>query len=165
MSIAFNWRDVSSKRLRDLVVRRHGWVYLLTVGLWVVAATYVLTAKDVALAHIPETPTTSPLVGLSLTLGQPNNITYQVLSPTNAKVTVSYLDEQGQAKLYTGPSPWSLTLKTSDIGFTAGVTALSASDSVSCRISVDGKVTDEKTGTGASASVSCNLVAFHRLSG
>ncbi|MEY8017420.1 MmpS family transport accessory protein [Mycobacterium servetii] len=67
---------------------------------------------------------------------------YEALSRSNAEITISYLDETGQTRLYIGASPWSITVKTSDIGFAAGATAVSADGPLTCRIRVDGRLAD-----------------------
>ena len=156
-SLVSNWSG-------DFLVRRHGWVWVLIIGLWAAAGSYVLTQKDVAVEH-PAEPTQSPLANMALMLGKPKDITYEALSRSNAEVTVSYLDETGQAKLYIGASPWSMTVKTSDIGFAAGVTAVSVDGPLTCRISVDGRLADEKTDAGTRPSVSCSLLAFRKATG
>lgn len=156
-SLVSNWSG-------DFLVRRHGWVWVLIIGIWAAAGLYVLTQKDVAVEH-PAEPSQSPLAHMALALGKPKDITYEVLSRGNAEITVSYLDETGQARLYIGSSPWSITVKTSDIGFAAGVSAVSVGEPLTCRISVDGRLTDEKTDVGTRPSVSCSLLAFRKATG
>ncbi|TDZ76200.1 putative membrane protein mmpS4 [Mycobacteroides salmoniphilum] len=135
------------------------WVYPVLIALWIAAGTYMITSPKVALPDTAASPTARPASMLSLS--QPKTVTYEV-SSGGKPITVSYLDEKGQSKLFTGAAPWRTSVTTNDFGFAAGITALSA-DTVTCRITVDGKVADEKTDTGRDPSVSCNLVAFQKL--
>lgn len=146
-------------RLVVWLIERQRWIYPVLAVLWVAAGTYITTAPKVALPTPEVTPTTQAVSAMSLS--QPKTVMYEV-SSEGRPVTVSYLDEKGQSKLFNGPAPWRTSLTTSDLAFAAGVTAIST-NTVTCRITVDGKVADEKTDTGRTPSVSCNLVAFQKL--
>ncbi|WP_234802931.1 MmpS family transport accessory protein [Mycobacteroides salmoniphilum] len=141
-------------------LRRELCVYPLLVAVWIAAVTYVLTAKQVALPVL-ETPVEPARA--ALTLSTPKKVTYEVGTTAGHPVTVSYLDGGGQSRLYSGAAPWRTGLTTDDLAFAAGVTALSLADTVTCRIRVDGQVADEKSDSGANPSVSCNLLAFQKL--
>ncbi|MFA4080950.1 MmpS family protein [Mycobacteroides salmoniphilum] len=146
-------------RLVVRLIARQRWIYPVLVALWIAAGTYITTAPKVALPTPEATPTAQAISAMSLS--QPKTVSYEV-SSNGQPVTVSYLDEKGQSKLFNGPAPWRTSLTTSDLGFAAGVTAIST-DTVTCRITVDGTVADEKTDAGRTPSVSCNLVAFQKL--
>lgn len=152
------------RRLRlstTAALERGLWVYPLVMLAWFAAGTYILTAPPMALpTH--ETPVEPERA--ALTLSEPKSVVYEVRSTSGRPITVSYLDAAGRSRLYTGTSPWRTSLTTNDLAFAAGVTALSTSDTVTCRIRVDGNVADEKSDTGISPSVSCNLIAFQKLS-
>jgi len=141
-------------------LRREFWVYLLLAAVWIAAVGYVLTAKEVALP-VEEKP--AEPARAALTLPTPKKVVYEVGTTAGHPVTVSYLDGAGQSRLYSGAAPWRTGLTTDDIAFAAGVTALSTSDTITCRIKVDGQLTDEKTDSGLNPSVSCNLLAFQKL--
>ncbi|MGL6234604.1 MAG: MmpS family transport accessory protein [Segniliparus sp.] len=130
--------------------------------LWIAAATYVLISKDVALPAGNKEPKQPPLASLSLS-SNAKNVAYEVLAPAGQEVTVSYLDEKAQTQLFSGPAPWRSIVTTRDIGFAAGVTALSKNGPLTCRIKVDDQTIDEKTDGGSDPSVSCNLVGFQKL--
>lgn len=142
-------------------VSRGLWVYPLLVVVWLSAGVYVLTTPQMALP-VHDRPLEPARA--ALTLSSPKAVVYEVNSASGRPITVSYLDAAGQSRLYSGASPWRTSLSTDDIAFAAGVTALSTSDTVTCRIRVDGRVADEKADTGISPSVSCNLIAFQKLS-
>ncbi|SKY71737.1 MmpS family transport accessory protein [Mycobacteroides abscessus] len=146
-------------RLVGWLIARQRWIYPVLVVLWAAAGTHITTAPKVALPTAEVAPTAQAVSAMSLS--QPKTVTYEV-SSGGQPVTVSYLDEKGQSRLFNGPAPWHTSLTTSDFGFTAGVTAISTG-TVTCRITVDGKVADEKTDVSRTPSVSCNLVAFQKL--
>ncbi|WP_078282429.1 MmpS family transport accessory protein [Mycobacteroides franklinii] len=146
-------------RVVGWLIARQRWIYPVLIALWLAAGTYITTAPKVALPTPETAPTAQPVSAMSLS--QPKTVTYEV-SSGGAPVTVSYLDEKGQSRLFNGAAPWHTSLTTSDFGFAAGVTAISTG-TVTCRITVDGKVADEKTDTSRTPSVSCNLVAFQKL--
>lgn len=151
-----------SRSKQYALIRPQDWAYLMIAVLWIAAGTYVLTSKDVALPAGNKEPKQPPLASLSLSLN-PKNVAYEALAPAGQEVTVSYLDEKAKTQLFIGPAPWRSIVTTRDIGFVAGVTVLTQNGPVTCRISVDGQVIDEKTGTGENPSVSCNLVGFQKL--
>ena len=83
-------------------------------------------------------------------------VTYEITGPPNASGRVSYLDVNGKT-IEAGFSslPWSATVSTTDPGMLANVVAQGDSDTIGCRITVDGVVKDEKTSTGVNAQTFC----------
>jgi hypothetical protein len=144
------------------LIKPQDWAYLMIAALWIAAGTYVLTSKDAALPAGNKEPKQPPLASLSFS-SNPKNVTYEAFAPARQEVTISYLDEKAQTQLFVGPAPWRSIVTTRDIGFVAGMTVLTQNGPVTCRISVDGQVVDEKTGSGENPSVSCNLVGFQKL--
>lgn len=143
------------------LIDRQRWIYPLLAAMWVATGLYLGTTPKVALPTEEAQPT-APAPNPMMALSKPKKVVYEA-SSAGQPLTVSYLDEKGQSKIYRGPTPWQTSLSTSDFGFAAGVTAL-AQGSITCRILVDGKVEDEKTDTGRDPNVSCNLFAFQKLS-
>ncbi|WP_343600881.1 MmpS family transport accessory protein [Mycobacterium sp.] len=83
-------------------------------------------------------------------------VTYQVVGPAGTVGHVSYLDENAQphgADFAT--LPWSYTVTTTLPGVFANVVAQGDSDTISCRIVVDGEVRDEQSASGLNAQVFC----------
>ncbi|WP_313884531.1 MmpS family transport accessory protein [Mycobacteroides sp. CBMA 271] len=150
-----------SRRFWDVFVERQGWVFALIAVLWMATGTYVLGSPKLALPNRSETP--KPAVNAGFSMPKPKTVTYQVTSTGGAPVTVSYLDDAGQSRLYSGDAPWQTTVTTNDFAFAAGVTAISANNKVTCRIDVEGEVADEKSESGSHPTVSCNLLAFRKI--
>jgi hypothetical protein len=149
------------RRERKPLFHPHDWVYITIAALWVAAATFVTTSKDVALPSGDKEPTQPPLP--SLQASDTRTVTYEAFATAGETVTVSYLDEHGQAQRFVGPAPWQGVVTTHDIGFAAGMTTMAEQGTVSCKISVDGQILDEKTDNDANPSVSCDLLAFQKL--
>src|SRR6202008_3321157 len=76
----------------------------------------------------------------------PKNITLEVFGGTGTVATSNYLDFNVQPQqVLNAALPWSLTMVTTQPGAFSSLVAQGDSDSLSCRISVDGEVKDERT--------------------
>jgi hypothetical protein len=85
----------------------------------------------------------------------PKVVTYQIFG-TGSSATINYLDLDAQPqKTADAPLPWSLTLTTTAPAASPNVTAQSDGNSISCRITVDGVVKDERTSDGVNAQTFC----------
>lgn len=75
----------------------------------------------------------------------PKRITLEVFGDSGAVATINYVDinVQPQQVLNT-PLPWSLTMVTTQPGAFSNLVAQGNSDSLGCRITVDGDVKDER---------------------
>jgi len=70
--------------------------------------------------------------------------------------TINYLDLDAQPqKALNAPLPWSLTLTTTAPAASPNIIAQSDGNSISCRITVDGVVKDERTTDGVNAQTFC----------
>jgi hypothetical protein len=88
----------------------------------------------------------------------PKRMTYEVFGPPGTVATISYFDVNAEPQKALGVRlPWSLTFATSSATAVASVVAQGDSDSIGCRIVVDGVVKAEKTSNEVSAFVSCLL--------
>lgn len=71
---------------------------------------------------------------------------------------INYLDLDAKPqKLDNAPLPWTLTLETSAAAAAPILLAQGDGDSITCRITVDDEVKDERTATGISALTSCSV--------
>ena len=85
----------------------------------------------------------------------PKVVTYQIFG-TGSSATINYLDLDAQPqKTASAPLPWSLTLTTTAPAASPNITAQSDGTSISCRITVDGVVKDERTSDGVNAQTFC----------
>jgi hypothetical protein len=78
----------------------------------------------------------------------PKHITYEVTAPSGGKVSVNYLDQDGQPHLVdNAPLPWSYTVVTTLPSMSANIVAQGdrAMHQLRCRVIVDGKVRDDRS--------------------
>ena len=86
----------------------------------------------------------------------PKEVKYEIFGLPGATATINYLDLDAQPqKAENVALPWSLTLTTTAPAASANIVAQGDGDSISCRISVDGVVKDEKTTDGLNAQTFC----------
>jgi hypothetical protein len=83
-------------------------------------------------------------------------VTYEVLGPVGTVGHVSYLDAdaQPQAADFT-TLPWSHTVTTTLPGVFAAVVAQGNSDTIGCRLAVDGQLRDEQSANNLNAQTFC----------
>ena len=85
---------------------------------------------------------------------------YEVFGPTGTVALISYFDGQGNVKSARGVNlPWSLEFPVTTAASIGSVAAQGDSDSIGCRITIDGVVKSEKITQQASAFASCILKA------
>jgi len=88
----------------------------------------------------------------------PKQVTYEVFGPAGAVATINYLDLSANPQSVKGASlPWLLTLTTTAPATSPILLAQGNADSIGCRITVDGKVKDEKSATGVDAFTFCQV--------
>ncbi|MUL49420.1 hypothetical protein FZI85_20595 [Mycobacterium sp. CBMA293] len=85
----------------------------------------------------------------------PKIVTYEVFGSADTAV-INYLDLNGQPQRVVNASlPWSLTLQTTAPSATPNILAQADGPSISCRVTVDHVVKDERTATGVNAETFC----------
>lgn len=83
-------------------------------------------------------------------------VTYEVFGPAGTVGHVSYLDENAQPQGANFTTlPWSHTVTTTLPGVFAAVVAQGNSDTVGCRIVVDGQVREEQSASSFNAQIFC----------
>ena len=83
---------------------------------------------------------------------------YEVFGPPGTVAQISYFDGEGDVKNARGvPLPWSLDFPITTAASIGSVAAQGDSDSIGCRISIDGVVKAEKITQQVSAFASCML--------
>jgi hypothetical protein len=86
----------------------------------------------------------------------PKEVIYQIFGDAGAVATINYLDLDAQPqKVENTALPWSLTLTTTAPAASPNIVAQGDGDSISCRITVDGVIKDEKTTDGLNAQTFC----------
>lgn len=87
---------------------------------------------------------------------QPKTVTYEVFGPAGSNATINYLDLSANPQSVKSTAlPWSLTLSTTSPSVAPNLLAQATTESVSCRITVDGEVKDERTSHGVDAFTFC----------
>ena len=90
----------------------------------------------------------------------PKHLTYEVFGPPGTVATISYFDVDGEPRFVRGASlPWSLNLAFTQAAVVGNIVAQGDSDSIGCRIVVDGEVKAEQISNEVNAFTSCLLKA------
>jgi hypothetical protein len=85
----------------------------------------------------------------------PKEVKYEIFG-TGSVATINYLDLDAQPqKAENVPLPWSLDLTTTAPAASPNIVAQSDGGSISCRITVDGVVKDQRTTDGVNAQTFC----------
>lgn len=86
----------------------------------------------------------------------PKVVVYEIMGPPGAVATVNYLNLDAEPQIARDVTlPWTLTLKTTAPAAAANIVAQGDSDTIGCRITVDGVVKDERWSSGISAQTFC----------
>jgi Mycobacterium membrane protein len=86
----------------------------------------------------------------------PKVVRYDIFGPAGTVATINYLDLQAQPQEVRDVTlPWSLTLTTTAPAASANIVAQGDSDSIGCRITVNGVVKDEKVSDEVNAQTFC----------
>ncbi len=86
----------------------------------------------------------------------PKDVIYEVFGPAGTRGQVNYLDERSQPQHADFESlPWSFTISTKLTSIFANVVAQGDSDTIGCRIIVNGEVRDEQSVTTHDAQAFC----------
>jgi hypothetical protein len=90
----------------------------------------------------------------------PKHLTYEVFGPPGTVATISYFDIDGDPRFVKGASlPWSLEFAFTQAAVVGNVVAQGDSDSIGCRIVVDGEVKAERVSNEVNAFTFCSLKA------
>ncbi len=136
---------------------RRAWIPLVIVIVVAIAAFGVFRLHGV----FGKTELTRPGSGLAndtKPFNPPKQVTYQIFGPPEGAVaTINYLDLDAQPPQIARDItlPWSLTLTTTAPAASANIVAQGDTDTIGCRILVDGVLKDEKTSTGVNAQTFC----------
>ena len=85
----------------------------------------------------------------------PKVVKYEIFG-TGAQATINYLDLDAQPqKAENAALPWTLTLTTTAPAASPNIIAQSDGNTITCRITVDGVVKDERTSDGLNAQTFC----------
>ena len=86
----------------------------------------------------------------------PKRVLYEIFGPAGAVADINYLDEQAQPQRVGGVRlPWSFEIVTTLTAVLANVIAQGNTDSIGCRITVNGVVRDQESENRYHAQTSC----------
>jgi hypothetical protein len=86
----------------------------------------------------------------------PKRVLFEVFGSPGAVATINYLDEHAQPqRVDDTPLPWSHTLTTTDPTLFADLRAQGDSDTLTCRITVNGIVKDERSTDDVNGYIAC----------
>ncbi|MEE6140120.1 MmpS family transport accessory protein [Mycobacterium sp. 050128] len=129
------------------------WLPILIVVAAAVAAVTVMKARSIFGSDaIMVTPRGSSDTAESF---NPKVVTYEVFGSAGTAV-INYLDlDATPQRVVEATLPWSLTLRTTAPAATPNILAQGDGDSISCRITVNDQVKDERVATGVNAETFC----------
>lgn len=86
----------------------------------------------------------------------PKTVTYEIFGPPGAVATINYLNLDAEPQIARDVTlPWSLELTTTAPAAGANIVAQGDSDTIGCRITIDGVIKDERVSNGVSAQTFC----------
>jgi hypothetical protein len=86
----------------------------------------------------------------------PKHVLYEISGPTGTVATINYLDADAQPhEADVATLPWSLTIVTTLSAVVANIVAQGDSETLGCRITVNGVVRDERVVEAHHAQTSC----------
>ncbi|MFE7722392.1 MmpS family transport accessory protein [Nocardia rhizosphaerihabitans] len=126
------------------------------------AASSIQSAAPEAPGSVPPVaPGSIPPLTPGKSTGKGKNITYEIISDAAELSSVTYFDGNSEMQQEaSATAPWSKSITNSSTVALIGLGAQTNGSSVTCRITVDGKVADEQTATGKFAVVNCTAAAF-----
>ncbi|MBV9090479.1 MAG: hypothetical protein JO044_11350 [Mycobacteriaceae bacterium] len=133
---------------------RRVWMALVIVVVVAIAAFCVYRFHGV----FGRTELTRPGMGLANDTKpfNPKRVTYEIFGPEGTVATINYLDLQAQPQEVKDTTlPWSLTLTTTAPAASANIVAQGDSNTIGCRITVNGDVKDEKVSNEVNAQTFC----------
>lgn len=132
------------------------WLPVLVVVAVVVGAVAVANLRSVFGSH---GAVVTPIDADTAENFTPKVVTYEIFG-SGRSATINYADLDGKPQR-TGevPLPWSLTLETTLPSVMPNIMAQGDGQSISCRVTVDDEVKDERTAEGMNAATYCLVKA------
>ena len=136
-------------------VLKRGWIPLLIVVVVAIAGFTVYRVRGVFGSNNETTRAGAGLANDPKPF-DPKRVTYEIFGPEGTVATINYLDLDAQPREVKDTTlPWSLTMTTTAPAASANVVAQGDSDTIGCRITVNGEVKDEKSSDEVDAQTFC----------
>ena len=152
--MAKSTKSPRAKQFSFTNLARRFWIPLLILAVVVVATFTVMRVRTffgagdgsgIASAKVDDTKPFDPKV-----------VVYEIYGEPGAYADVNYLDLDAQPQRLDGVTlPWSLRLQTTAPSVFPNIVAQGNGDSITCRITVDDELKDERTSTGVNAQTFC----------
>ncbi|BBX75149.1 MmpS family protein [Mycobacterium shinjukuense] len=134
------------------VIRRI-WIPIMMVLVAGVGAVTVTRLHSVfgSHQHMPDTGNLDPIIAFN-----PKHVLYEVFGPPGTIASINYLDADAQPQEVVDVAiPWSFPIVTTMTAVVANVVARGNSETLGCRITVNGVVRDERVVNAYRAHTSC----------
>jgi hypothetical protein len=145
-----------NRRFAILRILRRLWIPLLILAVIVAGGSTVSRLHNIFGAE--KRPTYADSQITNPTPADPKHLTYEVFGPPGTVAKISYFDVNGDPRREEAHLPWSLTFAMTDASV-GNVVAQGDSESIGCRILMDGVVKTEKITHEVSAFTYCALKA------
>ncbi len=133
---------------------KRGWIPLVIVVVVAIAGFTVMRIRT--FFGGPDTVGVSTAMEDDTKPFEPKVVTYQVYGVPGATADINYLDLNAQPQRVDGAAlPWSLTLSTTAPSVFPNIVAQGDGDTISCRITVDDELKDQRTSDGVNAQTFC----------
>jgi hypothetical protein len=143
-----------NRRLMLFGVMRRVWIPLLI--LMVIGAGSLTVSRLHGVFGSEQPPLYADGQSRDTTRFDPKQLTYEIFGPPGTLATISYFDADADPQRVTGARlPWSLTFATTSATSVESIAAQGDSDSIGCRILLDGVVKAERTSHEVGAFISC----------
>lgn len=132
---------------------RRGWVpmvmvVVVAVGAFTVSRLHGVFGSDM---YHPDTANADAIVQFN-----PKRVLYEIFGPAGTVADINYLDAEAQPHRVDAVTlPWSLMLVTTLTAVSANVVAQGNSDSIGCRITVNGQAREERSVDAHNAQTFC----------
>jgi hypothetical protein len=151
-------RSKSEGKKRIFTVLRRAWVPLLVVAAVVLGGVAVVRLRGIFGSEAIFSATDSGAKPLAESTVK--RVTYEVYGPADTNGSLSYLDENAKPERTNFTRlPWTLTIVTTIPAVMANVVAQGDSDTIGCRITVNGQLKAEKSSSGHHAQTFCLVKA------
>lgn len=94
--------------------------------------------------------------GIEIVQFNPKVVVYDITGPPGATANINYWDENANThQVNAAPLPWSTTISTTLPSVSANIMAQSDSGEITCKITVDGVVREQRSSDGHNAQTFC----------
>lgn len=137
---------------------KHGWIPLVIIA--VVAAGGLTVSRLHGIFGSEKRPSYADTRQQDTKPFNPKHVKYEVFGPPGSMADISYFDANGEPNHINGiPLPWSFDIATTLPSIVGNVVAQGNSDTLGCRIVVDGVVKAERISHELNAFTYCVLTA------